>query len=462
MVPPVSNAKTLSSLSESKIKSSFWSPLTEIEISTLRNTPLAKTGDPDALLALAIMASGDIRTEAQYAEIKNTVRKFVKRIKPRLSAEKNTARKGFLLYSAMHGEFFSSHLSGDDLKAYRANQSRLTEIFRSQTFNCISSSLLYLILARYFDLMVEGVILPSHSFVQLTTPESQVIEIETTSRRGYGLRHNEAFYENSASHWSQLRGLPDISYEDYLNREIVSAFQLITENMNHQHTTSGRLAQRDRYRLNEIRAWLLPQDFEAQRNRLYVFNNELIRLIEKKDYQSASKLLNIAKSSIRYYKQALTSGQNLDNAIHDSIAFMFAARAEIALADDNYPDAIYNYKQALQWVNDPEQDLRLRQNISIAWLQQGNHFFSQQDYASAIAHYVKAQNKHNNNQLKQTIDDNISSAFWNMAVAHLNTGDIYSAYDLLSQCRSQYPHIEQCQKKMDEICQSYSLADCRR
>ncbi len=53
---------------------------------------------------------------------------------------------------------------------------------------------------------------------------------------------------------------------------------LIIDNMNHQHVAKNKMDRVDRYRLQEVRGWLLPDNTEAQLFRWYVINNELIRL----------------------------------------------------------------------------------------------------------------------------------------------------------------------------------------
>lgn len=463
IIPVTIQAAPPSLFNESSIKNQFWSPLTEVEIAALKKTPLAKSGDPEALLELAILASGDSRTQEAFNRIKKTVEQFVQHLKPQLSAEKNTWRKGYLLYSAMHKIFFSSQSVANELKNYRAEQSQFTQIFEDQTFNCVSSSLLYLILARYFGLTVEGVILPSHTFVQLTTPQGQVIEIETTSLSGFGIRHNEQFYQQEGLAWSRQRKLSRLHHEDYLNREIVSIFQFITDNMNHQHTAPDRLVRSDRYRLSEIRAWLLPESSQAQQNRLYVYNNELIRLMKNSDHQSAQTLLNIAEEALKYYKQLAQSDQIPDDSIAAILTFMLTSKAEIALEKKEYRQAIENYRQALTWARDASTKIRLQQNIAIVRLNQGNGYFAQQQYPMAIRYYAQAhsQSQHSDTSLTRTINNNIASAYWNMAIPHLNAGDSYSAYDLLRQCRKRFPKVGQCQEKMDSICQSYSLPDCQ-
>ena len=440
---------------------SIWSPLTDIEKKALLNAQKAESGNADALLNLAIMASGNVRTQKDFEHIQTIIHQFVARHRPEIQKEKNHWRKGFILFSAMHNDFFNVRSSKDELNGYRAEQSQLTEIFRQQTYNCISSSLLYLILARYFDLSVKAVVLPSHSFVQLMTPEGQIIEIETTSISGYGLRHDQAFYKNSASQWAYNRNLVEATYNDYLNRSIISPYQLIADNMNHQHTSPKRLPQKDRYRLSELRAWLLPDNPEAQRNRLYVFNNELIRLKEKKDKKALNHLLLIMTSVVANYEKLKNNKMALDDSTMSIIRFYYTTRAELLLANEQYIAAIEQFDKALKWASNLTDTYSIKQNISVAWLNAGNTFFKIQDYKSAINYYDKAYNRSISPKLKAAVDGNMASAYWNMSIPHLNSGDSLSAFEILTQCRDKYPHIKQCQQKIETICRSYALPQCQ-
>jgi tetratricopeptide (TPR) repeat protein len=439
----------------------LWSPLTPIEIATLNHASQARAGEPDALLALAIFASGDERSQADYEKIKHKIRQFIEQLRPVLNKEKNEWRKGLKLFLAMHNAFFLNNAPGEQLKGYRANQSQFSQIFRDKTYNCISSTILYLILARYFDLQVEAVILPSHSFVQLTTSDRQTVDIETTSETGYGLHHSQQFYSDNALLWSQYRNLPPSSYKDYLSRNIVSIFQIITENMNNQHTSIEQMSEMDRNRLYEARAWLLPDNPEAQLARLTVFNNELIRLKEKQEDKKTLTLIKIAEHVIEtYYLSAIKNNNELSDDTYQMISFIYTRKAELALNNKDYAGAVKSYNEAIKWTRSASDQQMIQNNIAISWLNQGNTFFNKKDYASAIQFYKRAYSKNISKDLKQKIDGNIGSSYWNMSVPYLNKGDSYTAYEVLSECLSKYPDVQQCRNKLKTICSSYSLPDC--
>ena len=477
-------SQELTTSSTEKLKDVFWSPLTEFELSTLSKVHLAQSADPDALLALAIMASGNIRTTREFNQIKSRIYQVIDRVKPLISQQKNTWRKAFELHNAMHDEFFLANAPHTELQGYKSDQSQLSRVFSDKTYNCTSSALLYLILARYFGLAVEAVILPSHVFVQLTLPTGQKLDIETTSKTGFGLRHDKAYYENNnnllenSEHWFRVRNLIPATYHDYVNRQVDSVYRLIADNMNHQHLAAERMAKVDRYRLQEVRSWLLPDDPQALLYRFYVFNNGLINLLQQKNNQQAIQLIAKAEILIQQYSKQMTAGSLLptkkqQQQIDSIITFIFTSKAGIAFSEDDYSAAIDHFTNALRWVREPEKSRKIMRNMVIAHVNQGNLFSRQKDYKLAINWYAKAtailseiaavnnavavQDK----QLKQDLENNIGSAYWNMAVPYLNRGDSYTAHEILGQCSRQFPSIEKCQQGLEKICRTYALPVCQ-
>jgi hypothetical protein len=88
----------------------LWWPLTEAEAAALKGADRARKGDPEALLSLAIFASGNRRDAADYARYQERVRRFVAEVRPAI------------------------------------DQGRVTGIFDDGHYNCMSSTLLYLVL----------------------------------------------------------------------------------------------------------------------------------------------------------------------------------------------------------------------------------------------------------------------------------------------------------------------------
>lgn len=252
----------------------LWSSLTPFEKETLEKAPDAKTGDADALLAFAVMGSGNVRTKAEFQKIKKSIDAFYTRINRELSNRMSQREKAKLIYDRMFTHFFRLTPGGDRLKGYRFHQSQFTEIFLSEKYNCVSSSLLYTVLLRKYGIKVEGVVVPSHVFVQIITDDGDTIAVETTSKKGFNYKHTKKNVEDKSRGWYERRGLEYYGWEQYLNRKFVSPWKLVLHNYNNQHTARERMAFEDRLRLAELAEFLDPASKTFQTKRIYYYNNE--------------------------------------------------------------------------------------------------------------------------------------------------------------------------------------------
>src|SRR5262245_25607491 len=79
-----------------------WWPLTEPEAAALRGLEQARQGDARALLALAVVASGDHRDAASYAGYQQRVDQFLTTVKPTVDAAADEWHRGYELHRAMH------------------------------------------------------------------------------------------------------------------------------------------------------------------------------------------------------------------------------------------------------------------------------------------------------------------------------------------------------------------------
>lgn len=273
----------------------IWSPLSFFERQTISERFAAQNGDPDALLALYILASGRYE-QRDYEHMRKAVDTFVRTIKDSTDKMLDPWQQGELLNGAMHHHFFGSSQAlkkdAEDVplaSKYDADQSALAPIFSTQQFNCISSSMLYAVLARKLGFDGKGVMLPSHAFIELYL-DGKTAEVETTSPKGFDQHHDEAFYEK-AEQWFTPRGITPSTYEDYLNRERIPFWQLATRNMLHQHTHPNRMHDVDRGRLAEISALLDPDYEPAQQNRMHYLTNEVSQLAKAFQWHDVQRLL---------------------------------------------------------------------------------------------------------------------------------------------------------------------------
>ena len=274
----------------------IWSELTYFERDTLSDLHLAQKNDPDALLALYLLASG-VRGNADYETVRRRIGQFLTRAEKRIVEDDNKNLVGRLLNNEMHNFFFLQESHGGAPNGYAMDQSRLMGIFETGEFNCISASLLYIVLSRHFDLSVQGVLLPSHAFVELRA-EGRAIDVETTSALGYDQLHDAAFYERNNNEWFSSRGLQPATFEDYQQRERVSPTMLGARNMVNQHTSKNQMDADDSARLAEISAYIDPDNVIAQEKRLYFYNREIHALVTDQEWDALARLFKVTYGSV--------------------------------------------------------------------------------------------------------------------------------------------------------------------
>ncbi len=270
----------------------FWSPLTSFEILVLK----ANHTNYDHFLALALVGSGDARTQKEFLAIKKDVQSFIQDVTPKINHVKEFWRKGSILYHEVQKKFYPSVFGSKPF--YRFHQTKLSTLIHKGEYNCISSAILYGIFAHHFGLHPEGVFIPSHAFVQITDDKTgKVVEVETTNANGYDQLHDKEYYESTEQFWYTSRDLNSITYEDYQNRGIYSLRDMIIYNMSHQHARTNTMSLEDRMRLIEIKAYLLPTD-ESHRNTLaFMFQEEAYRLL-KTDSVAYERFIQVAQSKM--------------------------------------------------------------------------------------------------------------------------------------------------------------------
>lgn len=308
----------------------IWSHLTALEIHTLATADSARAGNPDALLGLALFASGDVRDSATFQIYVHKVRAFVDTACRSMANKGISKELGRALYADISRTFYGAAYLSDELSGYEFDQSRLSEMLRGRHFNCISSALLCAVIYRYFGFEVHGVILPSHSFLQITLPGGGICEIETTTKPGFDFKHDEAYFKGGPSSWTGRRKLPPVTLADYRRRRIVSAFELVCSNMNNQHTMNGRMAPCDQHRLNEVLDHLIPGDRLWQSNRWTVYNNAFIALQKSGDFATAQRMFDKVGTAIN----AMAAAWKTDTAMLDNFYLIEICRA-VTLVKNN-------------------------------------------------------------------------------------------------------------------------------
>jgi regulator of sirC expression with transglutaminase-like and TPR domain len=466
----------------------LWSQLTPAEVEILTNRESLERGDADALLEFFLVASGDVRNTNDFARHHQQIDDWLS-ANARIAGIRDARKRGHQLHMAMHESFLGNRQSSD-IDGYDLDQSRLSTLLDTRQYNCISSALLYLVLARKVGLQAQGVIMPSHAFVQLTLSNGEIVEVETTSHSGYDLEHDAEFYSPESGNWFADRELEMPTYADYQRRRIVSPLQLGLENMWTQHTHPSRMAYADRLRLTEVRAHFQPDDLDAQKNRLYFYTEEFSYLNKQTDWGSLQRLYasigpwlatldpDAADPQFANLLAWVRSGQALA-ALHSEQPSrgLALARSLLRDLDDRITDAedirsnmffvITHYANAQIDARRFEQARAVFDGYEFACLANAacenafarlhgdwaQHYWNRKHWEQAIGLYIAYLTLKQEGEAAQIFRSNMESAYLNWANTALHDDDWRTASQRLMQCLSQLPGAQRCkdlQRRLQE------------
>ena len=465
----------------------IWSELTPFEEAALANTPTARAGDADALLALYLLAAGDSRDRAIYRLYRNEIDRWLE--DTRLGRKGSDSRRARELFLGMHKTFFGPEPKPMSLPDnYRAEQSQISGIFEDRHFNCISSAMLYIVIARKAGLEVDGVVLPSHAFVQLTTNSGEVVDIETTSLGGFAQVHDETFYDTSAGNWFSDRGLALPTHQDYLEREIVSPYRLGLFNMTNQHTSEQRMPYADRMRLAELRGYLLPEDVAAQKSRLAYYYQEFAHFSEREDFNAALRMFDqvapyladqgsmhpgdqefvslltaveaqMAETLIQQGRQdegldlarQLLQTRDLEEDPFgvENHLFSVISRYAVNRADDaDYPSA----REAFNSLEDQcLQNKVCNSGLAHVYSTWAMHYVEDRNWRRSVDVYQEYLLLDNSSNLSRHFSTNLERAYLNWAAVEEWSGEWESAMGLLNQCTQALDEAKRCASALQEL-----------
>lgn len=126
--------------------------------------------------------------------------------------------------------------------SYKLSATTLKEVFESGYFNCLSATVLMMIMLKLFGIEVDSIVLPTHVYT-LATLDGKKVEIENTMREGLaisqdkeiqkqfnkltGFNYADASQKKMVINWNQTLGLlySNRSYFNAQNKEYEQAFQ---------------------------------------------------------------------------------------------------------------------------------------------------------------------------------------------------------------------------------------------
>ena len=468
----------------------IWSPLTNFETHILKSRKALRSDNVDALLALYLLASGNVRTQAEFNDIQHRFDGWVTRIKANVMSTSGLKRRAHLVYRDMRRRFFEKNGASFRVPVgYDFNQSQLSEIFHTGKYNCISSAMLYILAAEAFGLHARGVLLPSHVFVQLDLGGGRHIEVETTVPGGFDFVHNKAYYARMDRQMSARLKIPPSTYEDYLHRSIVSPLELGLVDMDVQHTMPQRMSYQERMRLAEIRSTLAPKNLNAQNKRLYYYVREFNYFEHKRDYGTLTRFFEhvrpwLMSSSVNAFHnpdwQRKLAVVQIDMAFvliegHHGTDGVAVSRRLLEHLPSNLADygklrdALFSnigqyvknsveqghFARAKHALDGLEADCVHHENCSSSldflysrWSEAcwKKHNWSQ--VIQVLREYLRLDTWGANTRL---INHNLESAYLNLATTHLHADDEHGAEDALMACVISAKGASRCRKELSEL-----------
>jgi hypothetical protein len=399
-----------------------WWPLAATEVAALQGLPQARGGDARALLALALLASGGERDLAGYSSHQRRLEQFTAEVKPSVDEATDDWHRGYALNRAMHRLLFRG--AETELGGYDFNQPRVSSIFTTGRYNCLSSAMLYVVIARSFALPVRAAMLPTHVFVELGPPGGKIIEVETTSATGFDWVHDERFYREQAAEWSSRRGLRPTTLDDYRRRTILEPHQLVARAMLNAYAGEG---QQDRARRNELAGVIDPDDAQMRRSRVRAYVAEAHDLDELKAWRTTVKMFDVVTPALVELRTKSTDAETLEML---SWAGWFNADALMVVGRQE--DAMTLVADGLSRLDAAWPDAeKLRTNYVAVLDSRMGELTLKHDFPAAEKVFTRYREPC---LARSTCADNAVILYRNWSITHQNAGDWQSARRVLQQC----------------------------
>ncbi len=122
------------------------------------------------------------------------------------------------------GEAALSFIHTRFLRYYSANQTRVDAIISSGRYNCVSSAVLYAILARAVDLDVGAVATSDHAFCSVAVGPGERVDVETTNRYGFDPGTKKEFHDS----FGKATGFAYVPQRDYSGRKSITLRELVS------------------------------------------------------------------------------------------------------------------------------------------------------------------------------------------------------------------------------------------
>jgi tetratricopeptide (TPR) repeat protein len=241
----------------------------------------AKAGrlDPATFAEVALLASGVLDTEKRKQYL-DRIEAIAEKAKLAVASSKDTKERGHTLLQWLHREVLT--------KGYRATQTDLSVLLDKNTFNCVSSAVLYNIIALKLGIDVRAIEVPDHAF-SIVYQGTSHMDVETTTPFGFNPSRDQI---KSFERMTGFRYVADTHRDQ--RREVTEAGLAALIYYNHG-VEFGRAKRYHDALLAYVRAMSLDSEFaSAAKNALATLVNWSHELAKEKNWQRAVNVVTIA------------------------------------------------------------------------------------------------------------------------------------------------------------------------
>jgi tetratricopeptide (TPR) repeat protein len=345
-----------------------------------------------------LIASGIVQADA-FSAARQRVRQIRKQALAGLDREADPYSLGKTLLFRLHDQVF---------KEYDETASAAGMLLDQGKYNCLSSSILYYLIARDLGLAVSGALVPGHTFCVLSDPRGDKV-VETTVRYGFDPGQVEV---EQLKRQTRYVYVPETVYTEKKTvtwRELMSL--LYTNNLN-----LAGLVVHDDYAdyLPRFRKALLfdPANAVFEKNMVVCLNNLVVLSLEAGRWEQAQAFIQEGKSlksaagifeefEIQYYNQAaikradtrdyrgavrlIREGLKIypgNSVFTNNLVYFYETWAASFVRQADHAAAVVVFLEAMAAF--PE-NKEISKNLRIAFYNQAAHLYNSQEYDQAVA-----------------------------------------------------------------------------
>jgi len=251
-------------------------------------TRLAKAKEPlkiDELISASLILS-EVE-DNQLDSLKNTFYVKIDEVKAYFKGRGVSPELGDDLLQYIHNQY---------LRRYNVKQTRLDELLKEGTYNCVSSAIFYLILSRSLGFAVYGVKTVDHSFCAIQVGE-KYYDVETTSVYGFNPGEKKEFTDD----FGKVTGYAYVPPGNYSEREIIDEKELLFLILHNRVVLHFEKRQYGEAVSLAVDGYELIKNDFALTLLLQAFTQYSLWIVSSKQFASGAEILQ--KASSRYLKQ---------------------------------------------------------------------------------------------------------------------------------------------------------------